>query len=144
VAGRNVIDISAKKTYSKYVIKRILKEAKKALNYSSDHHKLCAIVLDKKNKILSVGINDPIKSHPLQAYYSEKVNEKYKIYLHAEISALIKRKKDPYIMYVVRFFKNGDLALAKPCPVCMEAIKDSGLRAVKYSIAKNEWGEIDL
>lgn len=96
---------------------------------------LIATTFDKKGRVVGAGVNDSKKSHPLMALYSEKVNESsYKIYKHAECSALISAgNKDVYSVLVQRFNKDGTMALAKPCKICDTMLKDYGVKIVRYT-----------
>lgn len=101
---------------------------------------LISAVLDKKGRIISLGENNGLKTHPKMMYYSSKtIYKKKKIYLHAEISALIRSPyKKAHTIVVIRLNRNGHLAMARPCPVCQLAIADSGVKNVYYS--NNEGG----
>jgi tRNA(Arg) A34 adenosine deaminase TadA len=96
---------------------------------------ITAIIYDKKGKVLSIGQNSYIKTHPLQAHYAKKVGQDYKIYLHAEVSA-ITRCPDlsrAYRILVTRYDKTGRPMLAKPCPVCESAIAATGIKVVEHT-----------
>lgn len=101
---------------------------------SKQRYTIVAHCLDKQNNILSCAANNYDKTHPLQKYFAEKVGHNERIYLHAEIAAIL-RAKDRQIhrIRVYRYGKDGQLLLAKPCPVCMEAIKAFGIKEVFYS-----------
>src|SRR3972149_10244142 len=88
--------------------------------------KMAAATYDKAQNKLTVGLawNSLKKTHPLQKYYAEKEGCGRKIYLHAEISAIVKSRKRPYYLFVARVTKAGDIVSAKPCPICMRAIKE--------------------
>lgn len=96
---------------------------------------LIATIWNKKGQPLSVGYNNYTKSHPLQAFFASKVGLKEKIYLHAEIDALIKCKniKRAHKITILRHNKQGKPLLAKPCPVCEEAIKFFKIKEVEWS-----------
>lgn len=63
---------------------------------------------------------------------------------HAE--ARLSRKMTPgstvWVARVTR--KNGDWALAKPCPGCHRLLRSVGVERVVYTIAPREWGVIDM
>ena len=112
----------------------------KALKYvfnskNKDKFNLCAIITDKKRSILSIGWNSYSKTHPTQAYYAEKIGNENRIFIHAEIDALIKIPygKKPYAIYVARANKDGKPLLAKPCLICSEAIKGAGIKKIYYT-----------
>jgi tRNA(Arg) A34 adenosine deaminase TadA len=89
---------------------------------------------DKRGRRISWAANSYSKTHPLQAYFAKKVGHKAKIYLHAEIAAILKAG-DKLINSIVirRLNKEGKLCLAKPCPICQEAIKAFGIKLIFYS-----------
>lgn len=96
------------------------------------NYKLACIITDKQGKLMSVGWNSS-KTHPIQARYAAKTGHHTKIYLHAEIAAIIKSKGRGWSMYIVRVTKNGNWANSRPCPVCQLAIREAGIRNVWYT-----------
>lgn len=102
---------------------------------SSGKHRVAAAVLDSKGTILSTGVNSYIKTHPIQAHYAKKAGCSEKQWLHAEISALVKIKHGkPTKIVVIRINRQGELRLAKPCDICMLAIKQAGIDSIEFSI----------
>lgn len=99
------------------------------------HHQVTALIYDRKGKVLSVGQNSYIKTHPLQAKHAHKTGNPEKQYLHAEIHAITKCRtlRKAYKIFVARYNKQGEPALAAPCPVCMSAIKASGIKYVEHT-----------
>ena len=96
---------------------------------------IVSTIYDKRGRKLTEGSNSYTKSHPLQAKFAVQVGLDDKIYLHAEISALIKLKKGqkPYRIVVERYKENGEPALAKPCLVCQAAIQSFGITFVEWT-----------
>jgi len=103
-----------------------------------------AVVLDKGKLILSIGHNSYTKTHPMQGKFAKQDGNRHKIYLHAEIAALVKCRKTPYAIYVARVNKNNELRNAKPCPVCMLALKSAGVKKVFYTASDHVVGELIL
>jgi tRNA(Arg) A34 adenosine deaminase TadA len=96
---------------------------------------LTAIIYDKRGRVISVGQNSYVKTHPLQALHAQKAGLPEKQFLHAEIHAII-RCKDltrAHKIFVSRWDKKGRPALAKPCPVCMSAIEAAGIEFVEHT-----------
>jgi tRNA(Arg) A34 adenosine deaminase TadA len=56
----------------------------------NNHHEITAFIYDKRGRVLSIGKNSYIKTHPYQAKCAEEVGEGYKVFLHAEIDAINK------------------------------------------------------
>lgn len=96
-------------------------------------HTVTATILDKRGNILSKATNSYVKSHPIQAKYATLHGEPYKIYLHAEIAALVKAKGKGYKIVIERYNKEGKPMLAAPCPICAAAIKAAGIERIEYT-----------
>jgi tRNA(Arg) A34 adenosine deaminase TadA len=96
---------------------------------------ITAIIYDKRGKVLSIGKNSYVKTHPLQAKYANKVGLPEKQFLHAEISAIVRCRDlaKAHKIEVFRVGRNGDLLLAKPCPVCESAIRASGIKHIEHT-----------
>lgn len=92
-----------------------------------------ATIYNKRNRIISMGYNSYTKTHPKQYYYATRVGLSEKCFLHAEIAALIKCKEYPYKIVIERYGKDGRPMLAKPCPICLEAIKDYNVKIVEFT-----------
>ena len=97
-------------------------------------YKVVAKIYDKAGNLLSYGVNSYVKTHPLQAHYAGIVGQPYRIYLHAEIQAIIRaRGKDMYKIKIERYNSKNQPANACPCPVCQLAIKEAGIKIVEYT-----------
>ena len=98
-------------------------------------HALTAVIYDKRGRVISVGQNSYVKTHPLQAKYAAEVGMPDKQFLHAEIHAIIRCKDltKAHKIFVSRWDKHGRPMLAKPCPVCMSAIKAAGINLVEHT-----------
>ena len=96
---------------------------------------ITAIIYDRRGRILSIGKNSYVKTHPLQARYAKACGEHQKVFLHAEIHA-IARCKDldkAYKMVITRFYVDGAPALAKPCKICQSAISQTPIKIIVVS-----------
>lgn len=105
--------------------------AKIASKHSSYKQQLGAAIY-KSGKCISIGFNQ-IKSHP-------KLANKDRFYsLHAEMSCLLNVKQDikNASIFVYREFKNGKLALAKPCHFCISSIIESKIISKIYYTTPN-------
>lgn len=98
-------------------------------------HVVTAMIYDRRGRILSVGQNSYVKTHTLQARHAKKVGHPEKLFLHAEIHAITKCKnlKKAHKIFIARYNKRGEPVIAKPCPVCMSAIRESGIREVEHT-----------
>lgn len=114
--------------------------AKNASKFSDFPKYQIGAILVYKNKIISIGWNIT-KENPLQKKYNEYRGfdtDTYKNCLHAEMMCIVKARKldidwSKVSIFVYREFKNGNLALAKPCLACMQAIKDCGIKNIYYT-----------
>jgi tRNA(Arg) A34 adenosine deaminase TadA len=92
-----------------------------------------SVVTDKKDRILSIGLNSFSKTHPTQARLAKLSGQGDKIYLHAEIDALVRCKSKPDSIYVVRLNCKGQIRPAEPCVICRMAIKESNMRNIYHT-----------
>lgn len=113
---------------------------------SNFHRQHLGSVVVLGNKVISVGFNQ-LKTSPVQRKYnkfrlqgkeSEFPPHIHNDTLHAEIDSLNKCSYmdvdwKNVIIYVGRVDKAGKPKLAKPCPACMEAIKERGIKRVYYT-----------
>lgn len=110
-----------------------------SLSMLSDHRcKIGCIIVDK-HRVISSGHNSNTKCHPIQAQIDTKhFNCFCTGKVHAETSAIIPllKTKEDYsraTLYTYREHKDGTLAMARPCPRCMELIKQIGITKIKYT-----------
>lgn len=106
---------------------RLLNIAKKMARTSkADQFKMGA-VLARGHRIIALGANNPIKTHP-------RSNNRFKK-IHAELSAIINAREDikGSTLYIFRSgYKEAPL-LAKPCKQCEILIQEVGIKSVCYS-----------
>lgn len=97
---------------------------------------ITATVYDKRGRFLSQATNSYTKTHPYQAELAASVGLPNKVFLHAEIAALLKCKRldKAHSIRVERYRRDGSPALAKPCPICEEAIRQAGIQEVTFTI----------
>ena len=97
-------------------------------------------VITYKGMVIATGVNSD-KTHPMQKEYNKyRIDspDDYDAKCHAEIAALLHIKDktlDPRKMclYVYRIRKTKEFGMARPCPSCMQAIKDFGIRTIFYT-----------
>lgn len=102
---------------------------------SKKRFEITAIIYDKRGKILSIGKNSYVKTHPLQKHHAKRVGMPEKHVLHAEIHAIAKCNKleRAHKIVVMRFDSEGNPKLAKPCKVCQDAIDVAGIKIVEHT-----------
>ena len=91
------------------------------------------------NSVIGMGCNLN-KTHPTQQYYNRYriKSENLLPKLHAEINC-INSIKDLNInfskvkLYIYRIRKDRPFGIARPCPSCMAAIKDLGIKDIYYT-----------
>lgn len=96
---------------------------------------LSAVIYDKRGRVISIGQNSYVKTHPLQAKHAAEVGLPDKQYLHAEIHAIVRCKDltKAHKIFVSRWDKKGNPMLAKPCPVCVSAIEAAGIQLIEHT-----------
>lgn len=96
---------------------------------------MTATIYDKRGRVLSIGKNSYIKTHPYQAECAKKVGLPEKQFLHAEIHAILRCRnlKRAHRIVVSRFGASGEPKTAKPCPVCVSAIHAAGIKIVEHT-----------
>lgn len=117
-------------------IDRMFTSAEHEARLSKSSFRVGAVVSDKRY-ILGRGRNSG-KSHT-SIFKSRYANEH--TLMHAEIDALI-RTPNAYKMdiFVCRIKKDGSRALARPCPLCLYALREKGVNRVFYTISNREYG----
>lgn len=106
----------------------------------SDYHKThvgCIAVYH--GNIIGIGCNCN-KTHPAQKYYNRyrEKSENLPPKLHAEINCINQIKNlninFPKVkLYIYRIRKDQPFGLSRPCPSCMAAIKELGIRNIYYT-----------
>lgn len=99
---------------------------------SADQHKCAAAVYDKRGKLIATAWNQPGKSHPRQAHYAKMAGHEKRIYLHAEIGALVKCREEPYSIQIVRIGPKEYPKASYPCCICFRAIEEAGVQEIYY------------
>ena len=98
-------------------------------------HILTAVIYDKRGRILSIGKNSFVKTHPVQAELARAHGTPEKIYIHAEVDAILRCRDltKAYRIVVTRIGRSGELLLAKPCGMCYGYIQASGIEVIEWS-----------
>lgn len=94
-----------------------------------------AIIYDKRGNILSIGKNSYCKTHPLQAHYAKQVGEEHKVFLHAEVHAIVRchNIELAHRIAIFRYNEAGLAVLAKPCKICQTAISKTPIKIVEHT-----------
>ena len=119
---------------------RLARECSFLSDYSGNARIGCIIVY--KHCVLAKGSNSD-KTHTEQAKYNKwryknRSNKYLPDKIHSEINCLRKIKYldidfSKVHVYVYRELRDGSMAMARPCPACMAAIKKMGIIHVHYT-----------
>lgn len=108
-----------------------------AISDYQKYHIGCVAVY--QGQVIGLGFNCN-KTHPTQKFYNKYGNPSESMLpkLHAEISCLNQLKGlninfSKVKLYIYRIRKDQHFGLARPCPSCMAAIKDLGVREIYYT-----------
>ena len=111
-----------------------LKKAK-AMSKLSDHpdYRIGAVIV-RQGIIISSAWNHGKKSHT----YIKKYGQDFNKTLHAEIHSILK-VKNKYLLkgatlVTYREKKDGTLGMSRPCPMCYELIRKSGIKRIQFTI----------
>jgi tRNA(Arg) A34 adenosine deaminase TadA len=104
---------------------------------NAKQHNLTAFIYDRRGKLLSMGKNSYIKTHPMQAKHAKHVGQHEKQFLHAEILAIARCKniEKAHKIVVMRFREDGSPGLAKPCEICQHAISLTPIKKIEYTVS---------
>lgn len=94
---------------------------------------LTALAYAKDGRLLAVGKNSYTKTHPMQARLAQKVGKPDAIFLHAEISALVKSREPVHKLVVLRYDRFGNPKSAAPCAICREAIRLFKVKHIEHT-----------
>lgn len=100
-------------------------------------YNITASVFDKRGRLLAKERNSYERTHVEMLRLSRAADFNFnRVFLHAEVAALIKAGKRgrPYSIVIERYHADGSPALSKPCPACELAIKLAGIRKISYTI----------
>ena len=99
------------------------------------HQTITAVIYNKRGRVLAIGQNSYIKTHPVQARHAQAAGSPEKQYLHAEVAAIIRCRdlSKAHRIVVARFNRAGEPVLAKPCSICETAIRAAGIQIVEHT-----------
>lgn len=103
-----------------------------AMNNQCSFH--LAALLWRRGKLIRIGINSRKKNPSFSRYYPDG---DHALEAHAEMDALLVARPGDYLE-VMRWRKDGVLALAKPCKHCMLRIRRLEIN-VRYTDSNGIW-----
>ena len=100
-----------------------------------------AAILRRKGCVVRIGENTS-KTHP--RFRRQYPDGTWGSHMHAEMNVL--RFAEPGDeLEVMRFQKcDHERTMAKPCTLCMDHLKKSGIKRIRYTNWDGEWEEINL
>lgn len=128
----------------------ILNQAISVAMASNAPKKMGAILLDKRNRVISAGVNSYEITHTKQFYAAIVAAKKYKkpnltkkIFLHCELNCLLKAKKPGHKLVICRVGGHGrnELRDSFCCPICYLYIKENhpSIREIHWSTNNQEF-----
>ena len=122
---------------------RYFSKAKDVANISDFYKTHVGCVAIYHGRIIGIGCNTN-KTHPMQKRYNklreskDDSNTNFEPKLHAEMNCLSQLKNldinfSKVKLYIYRVRKDQPFGMARPCPSCMAAIKDLGIRDIYYT-----------
>ena len=110
-----------------------------ALNNGRSYH--IAAILRRNGKVIRVGENTD-KTHP--RFKRQYPDGTWASHMHAEMNVLRFAQPGDEIE-VMRFKKcNHERTMARPCMLCVEALRKAGIKKVRYTNWNGEWEELYL
>lgn len=108
-----------------------------AMNNDQPFH-LAALLWRGKNKLIRIGINSARGRREWVRFYSGVTTNSDRAYCsHAEMDA-IQDARPGDVLEVIRWTKDGQVTMAKPCVHCRNRIKRLGLK-VRFTNYSGEW-----
>lgn len=105
-------------------------------DYKREHVGCIAVY---QNHIVGIGCNLN-KTHPMQKYYNKyrEDNDSLLPKIHAELNCLNSMRNlnvnfSKVKLYIYRIRHDQKFGLSRPCPSCMAAIRDFGIRNIYYT-----------
>lgn len=102
---------------------------------SKKRYIITATAMDKRGNVISTGVNEYNRSHPLMKHFAILAGEsEQKIYRHAEFSACINAgRREIHTLFVQRHTSNGEMANAEPCRTCKVMLQSFGVKRVVHT-----------
>lgn len=126
---------------SEKMINKYFKMAKNVSELSDFKKFHLGAIMVYKNKVIAAEYNTT-KTNPLQKEYNklrgfeeEHTNDGA---IHSEMACLIRTRNmniewHKVSIFIYRQHKDDTLAYCRPCPACMKAIKDRGIKKIYYT-----------
>jgi deoxycytidylate deaminase len=103
-----------------------------------------------KNRLLSIGINNPNKTHPknLEIGFFNRKGEDISttIGVHSELSAILRLGEEDCSKFTIvntRINRNNQIDFSKPCGGCTSLIKQLNFKKIYYSSNSNNFMKLE-
>lgn len=99
--------------------------------------RVACLIVDKRDRILTFGVNDYLTTHPYQKKLSEKLGfDSERVYLHAETLACLRLRPHmrPWKAVICRVGRTGELLPSFPCLSCKEALRQHKIQVIECTI----------
>lgn len=102
-----------------------------------------------RDRIVSIGINNPYKTHPMSLKYNfrgrDDTDIRYDIGIHSELSAVIRLGREDlqkHSLINVRINRENQIAMSKPCHGCLDMIKRLRIGKVLFTNKSGEFSTL--
>ena len=121
------LELSVKEAKTSSLKSEIKKQSIAVAMTSNGSRKMSAILLDKRNRIISTGVNSYEVTHPKQFYAALIASKKFKtpgldkkMFLHCELNCLIRARKPGHKLVICRIGGHSGIELRNSfcCPIC--------------------------
>lgn len=103
-----------------------------------------------KNRLISIGINNPYKTHPRNleiGFYSRSGEDiSTTVGVHSELSAILKLGEQDcskFTLVNTRINRNNQIDLSKPCKSCYSLVKQLNFKRIFYSTNDNNFIKLE-
>lgn len=102
---------------------------------SKKRYEIHSTAYDKKGRVICCAANNYEKSNPWQKTLSIKAGmSEHRIKLHSEVLCILRsRGHKIHSMFIERYDTQGNPKIAFPCPSCQLAIKEAGVKIVRFT-----------
>lgn len=123
----NFLQLAIETAKSSPLKKEIKQQAIAVAMASNAPKKMSAILLDKRNRVISTGVNSYEITHPQQFYAAVTASKKFKnpnlrkkYFLHAELNCILRARKTGNKLVICRVGGHGGKELRESfcCPIC--------------------------
>ncbi|MBC8408772.1 MAG: hypothetical protein H8E12_08655 [Rhodobacteraceae bacterium] len=104
----------------------------------------------RRNKIISIGTNNLVKTHTRNLNYDYRGRKgediRREVGVHSELSAVLKMSEEnltKHSLVNVRINKNGRAAMSKPCKGCLDLVRQLNFNKVYYTNNKGQFEQLN-